>query len=273
MGGLFSSVETITNNINKNITNLTINSIQSSSSTIDQSQTLNINCTEWVKESTVAKMACVKEIPDLIKSGMSPEKAAEVCKIYDFGCSANNINMKGVMQNNINDDMILKIQTYLANNIKSAIDNAASQSGGISIGSTVVSSVGAEIDNIQNVIQTYLQTDFTNINGTQTIMINNAPASFITQDIFSDNFKTYTASNTVYTSSVNEIASAIKNASSQNFGGGSIITIIIVIILILIIFGIIYWIWQKRSSKKSSEPPKLSSSEAPTALSSKFRNR
>lgn len=268
-GGIGNSVTNITNNINKNITNLVISSVQSSSTDISQSQTLDIDCTQWTDDQKEGKMACVEEAAQLIREGHSSEEATQICKIWEDGtCGANGVTMKGVMQSQINDDLKLKIKTYLANNIKSAIDNAANQSGAGGIGNSVTSQVGSEIDNIQGVIENYMQNDYNNISAYQSIKLKNGSISLITQDTFMDSFKSYTASNTVYTTSVNKIASTIKNATDQNLGSGNtIITIIVVIIGLLIIFGIIYWIWQKRSSKNTStlasQPPTLSSSKSP----------
>jgi hypothetical protein len=182
---------------------------------------------------------------------------------------ANEVSMKGVMQTTITADMKLEIHNYLANNIKSSIDNAASQSGAGGIGNSVLSGVNGEIDNIQNIVENYLQSADNNIHGSQTINIKNAPVSFVTQDAFMTSFSSFIASNTSYTTSVNKIASAIKNSTDQNLGSGSIITIIVVIIIILIIGAIIYWLWNKKSSENVSDlAPKL----APKLASFKFRN-
>jgi len=281
MGLVFSmfnagnSISNITNNINKNITNLVISSVQNSTTNLDQSQSLDIDCTDWVDQQTKGKIECVKEAADLIKSGKaSPEEATQLCKIWEDGsCEANQVTMKGVMQTTITSDMSLSIKTYIQNNIKSSIDNAASQSGSGGFDNSVLGEVNSEIDNIQGVIQSYLQNDYSKISSSQTIKIKNGSVNFVTQDAFMDSFKNFTASNQVYTSSVNTIASAIKNSTSQDLGNSSIITIIIVIIIILIICAIIFWLWQNRKSKNTSAEDSLPSqniSDPPRVPSSKF---
>ena len=277
MGAIFSffgpignSITNITNNLNKNITNLVITSVQTSVTNVDQNQILDVDCTQWAEDQKEGKMSCVQQAADLMKLGKSAEEAIQLCKIWENGtCGANQVNMKDLMQTKIDENMSLKIKTYIQNNIKSAIDNAASQSGSGGISNSVTSGVGSEIDNIQSAIQNYLQSSYNNISSQQTVKVKDGYVTLVTQDAFTMDFSKFTASNTVYTSSVNKIASKIKNSTQQNLGSSSIITIIVIIIIILIIGAIIVWLWQKRNSKKTSTSvPQLPNSIAPKTSTS-----
>lgn len=247
-----NSVVNITDTLNENITNLVINSVQIASTNIFQNQTLNIDCREWQKDTAEGKINCAIEFNGI----MTPEKAVEFCNtIWGSSCGANGVMMKGVMQVNIDDDMKITIKNNISSNIKTTIDNAASKtnSGLGGIGNSVTTKVSSDIENIQNILQNYIQYDYNSISQSQTINVKNAYVSLITQDVFTDAFKSFTANNNSYTTSIDNISSAIQNSSDQNLGilgGNIIITIVVVIIGILFIIGIILWILKRRSNKK-----------------------
>ena len=247
-----NSVVNITDTVNNNITNLVINSIQIASTNLFQNQTLNIDCREWQKLTSQGLVGCASEF----NGKMTPEKAAELCNtIWGAKCGANQVSMKGVMEVKISDDMKITVKKNISDNIKTTINNAASQtnSGIIGLGNTVTTKVGSDIDNISNILENYIQTDYNNIASSQTINVKDGYVSLITQDMFINSFKSYTANNNSYISSINNISSAIQNIAEQNLGllgGNIIITIVVVIIGILIIIGVILWILKTNSKKK-----------------------
>ena len=244
-----NSVVNITDSLNENITNLVINSIQVASTNLFQNQTLNVDCKEWQKLTAEGKIECAKDFNGTVTA----EKAVELCNIFWGGsCGANEVTMKGVMQVNINDDMKIKIKNNISSNMKTTINTTASKkdSGGIAgMGNTVTNKVSSDIENITDILQNYIQYDYNTIIASQTINLKNGTVSLITQDVFANSFKNFTANNNSYTTSIDNIASAIKVSSDQDlgmFGGNIIITIVAVIIGILVIIGIILWILKNR---------------------------
>ena len=241
-----NSVINITDTLNENITNLVINSIQVSSTNIFQNQTLNVDCQEWQSKTAQGKIECAKDF----NGKMPPEKAVELCNIFWGGsCGASQVTMKGVMQVNINDDMKIKVKNNITSNLKSTITNTAATTDSGGMANTIMNNVNSDIENIQSILQNYIQYDYNTINSSQTINLKNGTISLITQDLFTDTFKRFTANNNSYTTSIDAISSAIQNSSDQNLlllGGNIIITIVVVIIGFLFIIGIILWILKNR---------------------------
>jgi hypothetical protein len=258
MGG-GNSVLNISKSINDNITELTQTSIETSSTSISQNQTLNVNCTEWNKMITDAKIKCASAVLNAITMGkMTEAEGADYCtKIYGGICGADHVSMKGVMQISTNTEMSNNIHTKISNGIKNSIDNAAKQSTGLlQFGDNTTTEIDSATKNITSILQTYVDSMSTNISSAQVINIKDGNASFITQDSFLTDFQVTVLKNKSYTDSVSTIANAIKNESDQEngvFGGGStIMAIVVSIIVILIIIGIILWLLKKKRNKEKT---------------------
>lgn len=264
MGG-GNSVLNISKSINNNITNLTINSIQTSSTNINQSQSLIVDCGEWNSMVTNAKIQCSHDVINSINIGkMTPQEGANYCsKIFDGTCGANGVSMKGVMQVSISEDMRTNIVSKIQNGVKGSIENAAKQSTGIlQFADHTTTVIDDESTNITNTLKNYIQDSYSTITSKQTIMVANAQVSLITQDTFIDDFQKKVLNSSDYSSSVNKIATAIKNSADQEngtLGGGStIIAIVVSIILILIVIGIILWFLKKKRIEQKTDSISIS---------------
>ena len=220
----------IIDNINSSITNTIMNGIQQATSSVSNTQQLNMTCSEDMNNLLydVSNIPlCLEQLTSLKESGRFPKfndyMVEQLCK-PPFNCDAFNITMKSSL--NISDvtNQSSSVSNYVTNNISNNIQQ------NLKTNSTMLSQVTDQIfgskktkQSLEN-INTSLVQNMTNIlqdvsdyvKKNQEISLYNYSANNITMDSVTDVINNHVQNNVVISSTISDITNNISQTLIDN---------------------------------------------------------
>ena len=271
--GAGNSIENITTNINKSVTESITNVFQNNANFTSTDQEIMLNCSQptgnkWpqspapnvpINTSSTFYDQCFRTVTDtdLIKTNADLVKLASVCLEKDTNipfltCSATDLNLS----NFINVQAVQDSSSEIINSISNTASNSVQQSVDAILPGT--STDNKVLDAVKTVQSILTSTRVTNMiynslvtNSTQRINITGA-GSVLNTVTLNDTINTISQqlnSDKEYTDAVNNLSTVVSQKASAEFGGGTIGAIIASIVGFFLIIGLIIFLVKKFNKK------------------------
>lgn len=258
MGNTASINNTVTT-ILENITNTTLTSMKNATTTLDQSQSISVDCSDERKYFTMMYNTCINncnsssnsdkmECAKIVCSPLSPSNV--VCEVED-------VTMENTLDLTMNDTQKSNLQSTLTNVVKESIKNTLDQTGSpIPFSDTKLNN---KLDNVTRIITTTIieaiDVMSTSMKQNQSIELKSGGSikriSFATtKKILTNRLQDSTVVNTQLNNLIKEIDNSVTQVGGQSFGL-ILLIIFIVMIVLMFVFGIISMFTSSSSEEKS----------------------
>ena len=241
MGGGPSIANTVTV-VNDVVTKVITDTLQSASSQATAVQTLNIDCRDFPNSDDL------QHCFTYFSSTGDPSVVQAVCGPEGImTCGGAGITINGAINVDLDSQArskaVNKINTSISNDVKSAIQQQANE---LDFGSAEENSLGVFTTAVTNIVENFIQNDFTSINQTQTINIKGTQLRVASLNAVLDLVKKNVLQNTVYIQAVNTLSNDVAAFSKQSSHLQGPLTILFYVFGIVVggffIFGIVLWI-------------------------------
>jgi hypothetical protein len=250
----------VTNNniksVNDIVSSVIINSLQTATTKLSQSQELNLSCDASVVNAlAIAEESCwINTLPFLENGEYTTDDVIKICK--PMSCIGNeNIEISGSIFartiTEMNQQTQIDITNQITNNIKSYVtaENNSIVPSILDITENIVKNINKQV---VNVLQTTVQKSINDIKTDQLIKLKNVTIRNVSQKSTQEVISQKLLENSQYVSAVSTLANYITASTSSVRTSAIMDTFwtIIKVIIALVIIGVITWLIQKYKRHK-----------------------
>lgn len=272
MGGSHS-VESITENINRVISDTIINSMQNVSSTTIQNQNITIKCDDKyyqavqdcirIRLDAWEKLPGTKTNKDIIDATTAFTKQCN----DSFKCGINHVTMNGIISLQLDSTQTSTVASEVVKDISNKIESKASQETGVfEFGNAVKTDIKNTTESISKTVIDIQNNFIQSAEQRQTISVEGGGIiEYVDVSAANTQMLKIIQNNSVIQKDVQQLSNDLKAEADQKSGGiiKILITIVAVILIFLAVLGGILWYFKK---KRTGAAKKESTTSAPESI-------